>query len=291
MMKEKQTRKKRIIILIIIAAVIVAAGAAAFFLLTPATIEGDWELVVNPETAAATPDEAGSAGKVYYTFGKPGDYGDGVYKTFFDSGVEEGKYKLSEQDGKKMIYLGTQNLEYEISGSRWFGSAKMTIIYPAQTNEQTGQTTEAQKYEFAQAKAPDYDRESYAGYDTDQKLIGEWATRERTLAYYIDELSYTETVKFNDSGVMTIHYESADLALDRYMYYAYTAKDGKLTFSPVTDKDAENTVTYGFDKNGNLLFKDDKTASSIFSDAVFADVTYYPSDKLPKVETTTEATE
>ena len=77
---------------------------------------------------------------------------------------------------------------------------------------------------------------------------------------------------------MTIRYKSADLALNRVMYYAYTVSDRKLTFSPVTDKDTKYTVSYGFDKNGNLKFTEDKTSASIFADAFFSDVTYKKSE-------------
>ncbi len=79
-MKEKQNNKKRIIICLVIIAVLIAAGAAAVIFITPNSVEGDWELVVNPEVAKATPDEAQSTQKVYYSFGKPGEYGDGKYK-------------------------------------------------------------------------------------------------------------------------------------------------------------------------------------------------------------------
>ena len=135
---------------------------------------------------------------------------------------------------------------------------------------------------FTQAKAPDYQNASYDTFETDKALTAEWVTNERTLTYYVYTLSYTETVNFNDKGIMTIRYESTDLMLDRTMYYAYTAKDGELTFSPVTDKDTKYTVSYTINSDGNLVFTKDDTADSIFSDAFFGDVTYYPPDKLPK---------
>lgn len=273
-MKEKQNNKKRIIICLVIIAVLIAAGAAAVIFLTPNSVEGDWELVVNPEVAKATPDEAQSTQKVYYSFGKPGEYGDGKYKTFYDGGVEEGDYKLSEKDGKKMIDMGTGELVYTISGSNLFGGATLTITYPETTDQQTGQKTEAQDYIFKTAKAPDYEKESYASFETDKALTGKWMTKERTLAYFTSDLSYTETVEFKDNGIMTIHYESKDLALDRVMYYAYTAKDGALTFSLVTDKETKYKASYETGKDGNLKFTDDKTTASIFSDAFFSDVTY-----------------
>lgn len=277
-MSGKQKSKNRIIICVVAVVVLIAAGAAAFLFLMPNSVEGDWELVVNPEVAKATPDEAQTAQKVYYSFSKPGEYGDGKYKTFYDSGIEEGNYKLSEKDGQKMIDMGTGELVYTITGSKLFGGATLTITYPETTDQQTGQKTEAQDYIFKTATAPKYEKGSYASYETDKKLTGAWITDERTLSYAVNELSYTETVKFNDSGIMTIRYESKDLALDRVMYYAYTVKDGKLTFSPVTDKDTKYTVSYSFDKNGNLKFTEDKTSASIFADAFFSDATYKMSE-------------
>ena len=272
------SNKKRIIICAAVIAILIAAGAAAFLFLAPNSVEGDWELVVNPEIAKATLDEAQSTQKVYYSFRKPGEYGDGKYKTIYDSGIEEGNYKLSEKDGQKLIDMGTGELVYTISGSKLLGGATLTITYPETTDQQTGQKTPAQDYVFKTAKAPEYEKESYEAFETDKKLKCEWVTDERTLSYSATELSYTETVKFNDSGIMTIRYKSAELALDRVMYYAYTVKDGKLTFSSVTDKDTKNTVFYGFDKNGNLKFTGDKTSSSIFADAIFSDVTYKKSE-------------
>ncbi len=272
-MKENTNKKKRIIILVVIAVILIIAGIIAYAFLAPKSIEGDWEMIVNPEVRKATPDEAESSERVYYSFNKPGEYGDGTYKTFFDGGVEKGEYKLSEKDGKKYINMGTEDLEYTVSGSRLFGTAKLTITYPEKTDEETGQSAPAQDYVFSQAKAPDYEKESYSSFMTDDLLVGEWVTNERTLSYYVYNLSYTETVNFDDKGIMTIRYESADLMLDRVLYYAYTAENGTLTFSSVTDKETQYTVGYGFD-DGNLRFKDDMTSDSIFSDAFFSDVIY-----------------
>ena len=117
-------------------------------------------------------------------------------------------------------------------------------------------------------------RASLNTFETDEKLIASWTTGERTLSYFADELHYTETVTFLESGVMMIHYFSEDLALDRSMYYSYTAADGTLTFSLVTDKETHYQAVYSFDAEGNLQFINDETASSIFAD-VFSDVTYY----------------
>lgn len=270
-MKEKKIQKKKWVI-VVLAVIFAAVGVGGFFWLMPKSIEGEWELTVNPEVTKSTPDEANGSQKVYYTFSKPGEYGDGTYKTIYDGGVEEGSYKLSEKDGKKLINLGTEDMQYQLSGS------SLTITFPESTNEQTGQKTPAQDYVFNRAKAPEYDKESYDSYDTDKALTAKWVTKERKLTYYTSELSYTETVAFTENGIMSIHYESRDLALDRYMYYACTAKDGKLSFSPVTDKKTKYSVSYKFDKDGNLQFTNDKTSGSIFADEFFSGVTYHKAD-------------
>ena len=278
-MKDKAIHKKRIVISVIIAVVLITAGTFAYSFLAPKSIVGDWELIVNPEVTKATPDEIENSDRAYYTFGEADENGDGVYKTYYDGGVEEGKYKLSEKDGKNFINLGTEDMEYRINGSKLFGGIRLTVTYPEYTDEQTGQKFPADEYVFAQAKAPEYENESYDSFKTDKSLLAEWVTKERYVSYYDYKLSYTETVKFYDNGIMTIHYESADLALDRYLYYAYTVKNGALTFSLVTDKDTQYTVLYGFDEDGNLNFIEEDAPTSIFADAIFSDVTYYASDK------------
>ena len=276
-MEKKKIPKRRIAIIAVIAAVVlIAAGVLLYGFLAPQKITGDWELVVNPEISRATPDEVEDSDRVYYSFSEPDSNGEGTYKTFFDSGVEEGKYALSEKGSKKFINMGTEDLEYTITGSKLFGSSKLTITFPEQKDEETGVTTPAQDYVFVREKSPEYEKESYRSFQTDTALSGEWKTDERTLSYYVYDLSYTQTVGFSDSGVMTIHYESADLVLDRVMYYAYTAEGGELTFSPVTDKETKYTVPYRIDGSGNLLFTDDNTSASIFADEFFGDVTYYP---------------
>lgn len=266
--------KKRLIICIIIAVVIVLAGVVAFSFMAPKSIQGDWELVENPEITQSTSDEAKDVDRAYYTFSETSKYGDGTYKTYYAGGVEEGTYKLSEKDGKEFINMGTEDLAYEITGSMLFGNAKLTITYPEYTDEQTSQIIPSQNYVFVQAKAPNYENESYEPFSTDKALTGKWKTVDRTLAYSMYEIPYTETVEFCDNGIMTIHYESADLALDRLMYYAYTAKENELTFSLVTDKDTKHTVSYSFDVNGNLNFINDNTEDSIFADAFFSDAVY-----------------
>lgn len=278
-MKEKIILRKKFIISIIIV-ILLAVGVILYAFLAPKTITGSWELVINPETAQATPDEAENSQNAYYSFSAPGEYGDGSYKTYYSGGIEEGTYKLSERDGERLINLGTQDLVYSITGSKLFGTAKLTITYTAYTDEETGQEIPAQDYVFAQAKAPEYEKCSYTSFDTDPALLREWTTDERTLSYYVYEIPYTETVSFLDNGIMTIHYESEDLALDRVMYYAYTVGDNTLTFSLVTDKETEYAVFYTIDAEGNLRFTEDTTSSSIFADAFFSDVTYYTQDHL-----------
>ncbi len=273
-MMKKTISKKGIAITAAAAIVLIAGCAAACAFLLPVSVRGEWEMVSNPEIPETAMDEREEYERVYYTFEKPGRYGDGVYRTYYDGGVEEGEYKLSEKDGKRLIDMGAGELEYKITGSKLFGSARLIVTFPGYTDEQTGREEPAQDYVFAQAKAPEYEKESYSAFETDKALIGEWVTEERVLPYYADEFSYSETVRFYDSGIMTIRYESDALALDRYMYYAYSAGDGSLTFSSVTDKETKNTVSYGFDEDGNLRFSGDSTVSSIFADEVFSDVTY-----------------
>ncbi len=273
-MNEKKNGKKGALIAVISVVVLIAAAAAAYLFFGPKTIAGDWELVVNPELGNETPDEAQSVEKVFYTFTKPGEYGDGTYKTYFDGGVEEGAYKLSEKDGKRYINMGTEDLEYRIEGVKLFKAAKLTITYPEFADEQTGQTAPSQDYIFEQAESPKYEKCSYKSYETDKALVGEWTTNERTLGYFSEDLSYTQTVKFTDKGIMTIHYQSDDLALDRYMYYAYTAENGELSFSLVTDPDTVYTVSYEVGGDGTLKFTEDNTSDSIFADSFFSDVVY-----------------
>lgn len=272
-MKENTNRKKIVIIVTgVLVIALAAAGVIVYSFFAPKTVDGCWEMIVNPEKSKATADEVEAKDKVYYSFDKTDDYG-GKYKTYYQGGVEEGSYKLSEKDDKKYINLGTEDLEYNITGSKLFGGAKLTITYPETTDKQSGTTTTAQDYVFVQAKAPDYENESYSTFNTDKELLAQWAGS-RKLTYLTTEIPYSESVKFNDNGVMTIHYKSDELLLDRYMYYAYTAQDGELKFSPVTEKDDQYSVKYKIDKEGNLLFTEDKTDGSIFADAFFSDVTY-----------------
>ncbi len=224
----------------------------------PPTLNGDWELIENPEISDDSTGE-----KVFYTFSETGKYGDGTYKTIYDGGIETGDYKLSEKDGKEYINMGTGELEYILSDS------ELTVIYPADSEKQ-----DDEKYIFARATAPDYENKSYDSFEIDKDLISEWITEERTLSYYATEIPYTEILEFKENGIMVINYVSADLLLDRDMYYAYTAKNHTLTFSSVTNKETKYSISYDFDKDGNLKFDNDETASSIFSDAFFSDVTY-----------------
>ncbi|MDE6707896.1 MAG: hypothetical protein K2K06_07670 [Oscillospiraceae bacterium] len=268
--------KKHKLILIAVTAVALLFGVLVTYLVKmneKQTISGDWEMVLNPEITNSTLDEVNGSQKVYYSFSKPGKYGDGEYKTIFDGGIEAGEYKLSEKKSKSYINMGTVDLEYKIEGS------ELTMTYPESFDEQTGEKIPAEDYVFTRTKAPEYENESYESFETDESLIAEWITEERILSYYTVELSYTETVEFMENGIMIIKYYSEELLLDRYMYYAYTVKDSTLLFSPVTDKETKYKIFYMLDKDGNLKFENDETTSSIFSDAFFSDVTYYHKEK------------
>ncbi len=275
--------KKVVILLISVIVVLITGVVLGGSFILPKSICGAWELVVNPEVPVSTADEIPEADKVYYVFEKPDRYGRGEYHTCYQGGVEYFEYELLEEDSVKKINLGTENMEYKIKGSKLFGCAKLTVIFPEYTDESTGISYEAQEYVFEQADNPKYEMQSYKDYETDSALLGEkWTSNKRTLTYYYYNFTYTETVEFTDKGVMIIRYESADLGLDRYMYYSYTAKDGELTFSLVTDKETNYTLAYEFDENGNLKFVNDTTESSIFADAFFGDYTFYTSENLPE---------
>lgn len=276
-----KSRKKMWIIILAVVLVLATAFICLLFF-TDNGIEGDWELTVNPERLQSSADQIDDRQRVYYEFTAPGEYGDGKYTTYFDSGVEQGQYKLSQKDGVDYIDMGTGELEYKITGFKLFGNAKITITLPETTNEQTGQKTDKMEYIFEQEKAPDYNGMSYDDYKTDTKLLNKWITNDRALSYFQYSIPYTQTVEFVDNGIMTIHYKSSELYLDRTMYYAYTSENNKLTFSLVTDPKTKYTVEYTFDADSNLKFKNDKTGSSIFSDAFFGDATFYTKANLPK---------
>lgn len=282
--KPKSFFSNKKILFIVVGAVV--ALAVLFTILWsffgPKSFVGCWELTVNPEIDTATDDQIEDSDRVYYIFDKANRYGNGKWKICYDGGIEYYEYELIEKDGEEKINLGSTDLEYKFSGSKLFGNAKITLIYPEYTDEETGQVYEAQEYVLEQAREPKYDKDSYDDFVTDEKLIGDWATNERTLSYFYYNIPYVETVNFNDNGVMVIHYESEELALNRYMYYAYTVEDDTLTFSLVTDKETKFSVKYEFDKNGNLKFIDDTTESSIFADAFFGDVTFYTPENLPE---------
>lgn len=283
------SNKLLLLLVIFLSIVFVAAVVIGVSFIAPKNIKGAWELVVNPELPAATADEAFDSDKAYYVFYKPDKYGRGEYYTCYQGGVEYYKYELLKEDSVNKINLGAENMEYRITGSKLLGNAKLTIIFPEYDNESTGETFEAQEYVFEQAKNPDYEKQCYKEFNTDSALTGEkWTSRERTLAYYYYEIPYTQSVEFTDDGIMKIRYESQDLALDRYMYYAYTAKDKELVFSLVTDKDTRYTLSYDFDEKGNLKFTDDKTASSMFADAFFGEFTFYTQDNLPQPTTSAD---
>lgn len=290
-MKEKFLAKRKLIIIIsAVLAILIAAGVVLYFCVfscnsddeTVTSFTGAWELTGNPEVAVSTADEIPESEKAYYVFDEPNKYGEGTWRTYYAGGVEHFKYELLEEDGVEKINLGSVNLEYKFSGSRNSGNAKVELIYPEQINENTGEKTEAMTYVLEQASAPDYENSAFDDFKTDESLLSKWTSNERTVAYYYYDIPYVQTIEFNDNGIMVIHYESEDLTLDRYMYYAYTIADSELTFSLVTDKDTKNTVSFEFDADGNLKFLNDKTASSIFADNIFGDFTYYTDKNLPK---------
>lgn len=282
-MKEKKLNKKKILIIAsIVLVVLMAVGVMIHLYFAKRTFTGAWKLTVNPEVTESTVDEVSSAEKAYYVFDEPNKYGKGTWHTYYGGGVEHLTYDLLEEDGVDKINLGSVNLEYKITGSRLFGNAKIELIYPEQINESTGEKTEAMTYVLEQSDAPDYESSAFNDFQTDKSLLHTWTSNERTLAYYYYEISYVQSVEFKNNGIMIIHYESEDLALERYMYYAYTAKDGELTFSVVTDKEVKYTVSYEFDKEGNLKFTNDTTISSIFADNIFGNFTYYTEENLQK---------
>ena len=281
-MKEKKLNKKKLIIFSVIILLLIAVGITIHLYFSKRTFTGAWELTVNPEIAESTADEVSESEKAYYVFDEPNKYGEGTWRTYYAGGVEHFTYELLEEDGVDKVNLGSVNLEYKITGSRLFGNAKIELIYPEQINESTGEKTEAMIYVLEQASAPDYEESAFEDYNTDKSLLSKWTNNERSVAYYYYDIPYVQTVEFKDNGIMVIHYKSEDLALDRYMYYAYTAKGGELTFSVVTDIDAKFTVFYEFDENGNLKFINDTTTNSIFADNIFGDFTYYTEKNLPK---------
>ncbi len=280
--KARSFSKKKLTVFIVAAVLVVAVIVVGIHFLTLKNFTGAWELTTNPELTQATADQLDDSDRVYYIFEKVDKFGKGEWATYYDGGVEHYEYELLEDDGADKVNLGSVDLEYKFSGSKLLGNAQLTLVYPEYTDESTGETVEAQKYILTQVKNPEYEKQSYDEYKTGDKLIGEWATNERSLSYFHYSIPYTETVKFTDDGVMIIRYESVDLALDRYMYYAYTADESQLTFSLITDKENTYTVKYEFDENGNLTFIDDTSDGSIFADAFFGDFTFYTPDNLPE---------
>lgn len=281
--KGEHKSKKLLFLFVILGVIVILAGVIGLSFVLPKNISGAWELVINPEVPVATADEIPEGDRAYYVFDKPDRYGRGEYHTCYQGGVEYYKYELMEENKINKINLGSENMEYKITGSKLLGNAKLTIIFPAYTDESTGTSVQAQEYIFSQAKNPDYAKRSYKDYKTDSALTDKkWTSNERTLLYYYYEIPYTQTVEFTNKGVMTIRYESADLGLDRYMYYSYTTNENELTFSLVTDKDTKYTVSYELDHKGNLKFSNDITANSIFADAFFGDFTFYTPENLPE---------
>ncbi|MBE6738541.1 MAG: hypothetical protein E7566_07835 [Ruminococcaceae bacterium] len=294
--KEKevfQNKKKKIVLIVAIVLSAVLLVTASFLIVSmlkksadnaelPNDISGAWELVENPELTASSDDEAEKE-NAYYVFDAPDKYGRGSYYTCYQGGVEYFEYELLEEESVEKINLGTENLEYKITGSKSKGDATLTVIYPEHTDEMTGLKQEAMEYVFAQAETPDYEKQSFEDFTLDNSLIGTWVNNERTLSYYQYTYTYEQCVEYKDNGIMIIRYKSDDLLLDRYMYYAYTVEDSEFTFSSVTDKETKYSVSYGLDESGNLYFIDDTTSGSIFADAFFGNFTFYASDNIPEV--------
>lgn len=289
--------KRKMFILSIILIALVAAGIIIAFCILPKSntgtappestensISGAWELVVNPEMPQTSEGDIPEADKVYYVFEEPDKYGRGEYYTCYQGGVEHFKYELLIEDSVEKVNLGTENLEIKFSGSKAQGDASMVLILPAYTDEITGAKYEASEYVFEQAESPEYEKKAFESFEVDEALLGEkWISNGRTLPYYHYEIPYKQTVEIKDNGVMILHYESEELALDRFMYYAYTADGSELTFSLVTDKDTKYTVSYGFDENGNLKFTNDTTSASMFADAFFGEYIFYTEENLPEL--------
>lgn len=279
-------KKLRLLFGVILVALLLGAVVIGASFIFSKNISGAWELVENPEVMVATADEITDGNSVYYVFDKPDRYGRGKYSTFYQGGVEQYNFELLEEDSVEKINLGTENMEYKITGSKLLGNAKLTIIYPEHTDEMTGLKTEASKYVFKQAEEPSYEKQSFEDFDVDKSLIGTWINNERTLSYYQYTYTYEQSVEIKDNGIMIIRYKSEELLLDRYMYYAYTADSSKLTFSLVTDKNTKYTVPYGIDEKGNLKFTNDDTTASIFADAFFGDSTFYKEENIPGITAT-----
>ena len=153
--ESKSSIKRKLIVFMVIAlaVVLIAAGAIGVSFLLPEDISGAWELVVNPESDVATADEIPESDRAYYVFEKPDRYGRGDYHTCYQGGVEYDGYELLEENGVKKVNLGSEDMEYKITGSKLLGKAKLTIIFPEYTDEGTGVFYEAQEYVFEQAKA------------------------------------------------------------------------------------------------------------------------------------------
>lgn len=281
--KARLKNRRMIFLLIAVGFIVLVAGlVTGGSFLVPKNITGTWELVVNPELPVSTADEIPESEKVYYVFDKADQYGRGECRLCYQGGVEILEYQLIQKDGVQKINLGALDMEYRISGSKLIKNAVLTLIYPEYTDEDTGNHFEAQEYIFEQAEYPAYEKSSYKDYKIDNKLINKWTNNQRSLEYYYYSIPYVETLEFTENGVMIIRYESADLGLDRYMYYAYSAEDSELTFSLVTDKESKYNVSYEFDDNGNLRFINDTTAGSVFADAFFGEYTFYTAENLPE---------
>lgn len=296
LVSEKSTHNKSffkskwiIVASILLGVILLGAAIIGLSVIVPKNITGAWELVVNPEVKVATEDEIPETEKVCYVFDKPDRYGRGDIRLCYQGGVENLNYELLQEDGVNKVNLGALDMEYTITGSKLLGNAELTLIYPEYTDEETGETYEAQKYIFAQTKDPRYEKESYKDFKLDSSIIGEkYISNQRALPYFYYEIPYVETIEFTKDGVMIINYQSDELFINRNMYYAYSAENSQLTFSSVLDKETKYTVAYELDSEGNLKFAGDTTTDSIFGDAFFGDYIFYTAENLPEPSVSAE---
>ncbi len=241
------------------------------------TVTGAWMYKISYNDTSATADEAKTTQEeAYYVFDKVNEKGKGKFHEYSQGAEQSGNYSVSTKDGKNLITLeynpmAKNELTYEVTGNRLFGTAKLKLIQAAYTDQSTGQEIPEQSIELECSSSPEYDKNTFDSYNTDEKLTGTWNTDDRKFFYYYTELPYSEKLEFSDNGVLKITYVQSDMYLDRTLYYSYTVDKGKLKIKRATS-DTEEEVKYSI-KNGKLKFTD-KTQSSIFYDAIFGDVEY-----------------
>ncbi len=271
-------------------AAILAFGA--YWIFGAKTITGTWIFEVPLQSESSTADEAEKTAQQYYVFDSADSSGKGTYHIYYDGAAQTGEYELSSKDNKKVLTLGNSELYYDVEGIKLFGNATLKLTQPEYTDQTTGQKVEEQTISLAQGKDPDYESQSMEDYKIDDKLVGVWEGERSFMYYGMYEIPYSEKVTVNDNGIIKIEYKNKEMGLDNTMYYAYSAKDGKMTVQRVTSDDKEE-VQYKI-KDNQLTFTD-KTKSSLFYDEIFGDATYYKDGKKPntnddkKAETETTA--